>query len=85
MSPTGPTRFQRGITPEWKDTKVKNQGVFVKHWLCPRQQQSPKRYFLIQGQSQGHKVIDLGVNLKGFISGAFMPNMKYLSLTVQKL
>ena len=23
----------------------KYQGVFVKHWLCPRRQQSPKSYF----------------------------------------
>ena len=23
----------------------KNQGVFVKHSVCPRRQQSPKRYF----------------------------------------
>ena len=23
----------------------KNQGVYVKHWLCPRWQQSPKKLF----------------------------------------
>ena len=31
------------------------------------------------------KVIDLGVIWKGIISGVCMPNMKSLSLTVQKL
>ena len=38
-----------------------------------------------QGKSQGHKVIDLGVIWKGIMSGVCMPNMKSLSLTVQKL
>ena len=36
---------------------VKNQGVFVKHWLCPRRQQSPKKLFLEQrskSRSHGH-------------------------------
>ena len=35
----------------------KNQGVFVKHWQCPRRQQSPKKLFLEQmskSRSQGH-------------------------------
>ena len=36
-------------------------------------------------KSQGHKVIDLDVIWKGVISGVCMPNMKSLSLTVQKL
>ena len=31
------------------------------------------------------KVIDLGVIWKGIFSGVFMPNMKSLPLTVQKL
>ena len=33
--------------------------------LCPQWQQSPKKLFL--AQSQGHKVIDLGVIWKGII------------------
>ena len=44
-----------------------------------------KRYFYLQGQSQGHYVIDLGVIWKGIISEERMPNMKALSLVVQKL
>ena len=51
----------------------------------PQQQLSPKSYFKPQGQSQGHKVIDLGVIWKGVISRVCMPNMKSLSLMVQKL
>ena len=39
----------------------------------------------LQGQSQGHKVIDLGVIWKVVNSGVRMPNMKSLFLTVQKL
>ena len=53
--------------------------------VCPRQQQSQKSYSYLQGQSQGHKVIDLGVIWKRVISEVCMPNMKSLSLTVQKL
>ena len=37
------------------------------------------------GQSQGHKIIDLGVILKGLISWVCMPNMMSLSLKDQKL
>ena len=44
-----------------------------------------KSYFKSKGQSQGHKVIDLGVIWKGIISGVCMPNMKFLPLMVQKL
>ena len=44
-----------------------------------------KKLFLASSQSQGYKVIDLGVISKGVISGVCMPNMKSLSLTVQKL
>ena len=44
-----------------------------------------KSYFLIKGQSQGHKVIDLGVISKGIISGVCIPIMKSLPLTAQKL
>ena len=39
----------------------------------------------ILGQSQCHKVIDFGVIWKGVISGICIPNMKCLSLNVQKL
>ena len=44
-----------------------------------------KSYFKSKGQSQGHKVIDLGVIQKGIISGVCMPNMKSLTLTVKTL
>ena len=44
-----------------------------------------KSYFERKGQSQGHKVIDPGVIWKGIISRVYMPNMKSLPLTVQKL
>ena len=44
-----------------------------------------KSYFKRKGQSQGHKVIELGFNWKGIISGVCMPNMKSLSFRVQKL
>ena len=33
----------------------------------------------LQGKSQGHKVIDLGVIWKSVISGVYMPNMKSIS------
>ena len=62
--------------------KENKTDVFVKH-KCPRQQQTPKMAFLYKGQ--GHKVIDLGVTWKGFISWVCMPHMKSLSLTVWKL
>ena len=53
--------------------------------VCPRWQESLKSYFSLQGQSQGHKVIEVGVIWKGVISGVCMQNMKSLSLKVQKL
>ena len=67
-----------------KDT-MKNQGVFVKqkHYSMPPTATKSKKLFL--GQSQDHKVIDLGVIWKGVSRGVCMPNMKSLSLTVQKL
>ena len=46
---------------------------------------SKKSYFSCKGPSQGYKVIDLSVIQKGNISGVCMPNMKFLSLMVQKL
>ena len=36
------------------------------------------------GHSKGHKVIDLSVMRKGFISWAYKPNMKSLSLMTFK-
>ena len=42
-------------------------------------------YFYYKSQGQGYKVIDPGVIWKDFISWVCMPNMKSLSLTVQKL
>ena len=41
--------------------------------------------FRTQDHGQGHMVIDLDVTGKGFISRVCIPNMKYLSLLVQKL
>ena len=35
----------------------------------------------LKGRGQGQNVIDIGVIWKGLISWAYMPNMKYLSLT----
>ena len=40
---------------------------------------------LVKGHGQGHKVIELDVIWKGFISWVYMPNMKSLSFQVQKL
>ena len=40
-------------------------------------------YFKHEGQSKGHKVIDLGVIWKGIIIWEYMPNMKHLSLTAK--
>ena len=45
----------------------------------PRRRQSPKSYFQLQGQYQGHKIIDLVVIGKGVISGVCMPNLKSIS------
>ena len=39
-------------------------------------------YFYGKGHSQGHKVIDLGVIWKGFISWVYMPTMKSYGLKV---
>ena len=58
--------------------------MFVKHY-APVGNKVQKSYFQHKSQSQGHKVIDLGFNRKGIISGVRMPNMKYLSVIVQKL
>ena len=41
-------------------------------------------YFLYKGHSQCHKLINLGVCWKGFISWEFMPNVTSLSLTFLK-
>ena len=41
--------------------------------------------FRTQGHGQAHRVIDLGFPGKRFISRVCIPNMKYLSLLVQKL
>ena len=52
--------------------------------MPPAATKSKKKFFLVQGQSVGYKVIDLGVIWKDVISGVCMPNMKSLSLKVQK-
>ena len=38
----------------------KNQSVFVKHYMPPPVASNQKSHFKLQGQSQGHNVIDLG-------------------------
>ena len=43
-----------------------------------QRQQSKLTFFQYKGHSQGHKVVDLGVIWKAFISWACMPNMKAL-------
>ena len=53
--------------------------------MPPVATKSKKAIFKAKGQNQGHMVIDLGVMQKGIISGVCMPNMKSLTLTVQKL
>ena len=63
----------------------------IKNKLClwntdaPSGNKVQNGYFKNKGHGQGHKVIDLGVIWKGFISRVCMQNMKSLSLTVQKL
>ena len=52
---------------------------------APSDNKVKKSYYKLQGRSQGHKVIDLGVIWKGVFSGVCMPSMKSLSLTVKKL
>ena len=42
-------------------TEKKTRCVCETLHVCPRWQQSPKSFFELQGQSQGHKVIDLDV------------------------
>ena len=61
--------------------KLTKSGVFMKYAGMPRRPHSPKLAIF----SINVKVIDLGVIWKGFISWVCMPNMKSLSLTVQKL
>ena len=46
---------------------------------------SSKKLFSQKSQSQGHKVIDLGVIWKGIISWVCKPNKKFLSLTANWL
>ena len=58
--------------------------MFVKHYALSGNKVR-KSYFSHKGQSQGHKVIDLGVFSIGIIGGVCMTNMKFLSLMVRKL
>ena len=64
--------------------KKDNEKVKVCLWntMPPAATESEKSYFYHEGQSQGHRVIDLGVIWKGIISWVSMPNMKPLSLRV---
>ena len=61
--------------------RIKNRGVFVKHY-APSGNKVQKAIFSLKVKV---KVINLGVIWKDIISGVCMPNMKSLSLTVQKL
>ena len=38
----------------------------------------------VKSHGQGHKVIDLSVIWKGYISWVYMPSLKSLSLSLQK-
>ena len=40
---------------------------------------------MVTMMNQGHKIIDLGVNWKGFINWVSIPHMNFLYLTVQNL
>ena len=44
---------------------IKIKGCLWNTTVCPQRQQSWKSYFLLQGQSQGHKVNDLVSKIKG--------------------
>ena len=72
------TGFQGSSIYMWSMVwKIKNQGVFVKHYIvCPRRQQNRKSYFSFKVKV---KVTDLGIIWKGIISEVCMPNMKPLS------
>ena len=62
--------------------KIIKTGMFVKHEY-PRRQQSTK--MTIFSINVTVKIIDIGVIWKSFISLVCMPNIRSLSLTVQKL
>ena len=53
--------------------------------MSPVSTNGEKPTLYCKGQIQGHKDIVLAVRLKGIISGVCMPNIKSLSLVVQKL
>ena len=65
-------------------SKPSKQDVFVKYY-APGGNKVRKIYSWLEGKSQGHKIIDIGVIGKGIIGGVCISNMKYLFLTVQKL
>ena len=65
---------------------TKNKCMCLWNIMSPATIKSEKAIFsTFKSKSQGHNVIDLGFNWKGNISGVNMPNMKSLSLMVQKL
>ena len=66
------TKYERSFS---YDSKVMNKVNFL----------FKTAIFRLRGHGQGHRVIDLGVTGKGFISRVCIPNMLYLSLLVQKL
>ena len=85
-------KSMQGCRRSWEDklscdgmTEWRNDGMT--EWRTKQTLNAPLPFYGggIKSHSQGHKVIDLGVILKGFISWVCMPYMKSLSLTVQKL
>ena len=70
----------------WHDQKgLITRNVHVKYQSSISTVLPYVKVFRKWNKGQGHKVIHLGVIWKGFISWGYMPNMKSLSLTVQKL
>ena len=63
---------------------ILRQDVFVKHY-DPAGNKVQKSCFKLKGHSQCHKVINLSLIQKDISSGVCIPNMKSLSITVQKL
>ena len=59
--------------------------MYLRNTLSPASTNWEKATLYCKGQIQGHKAIDLGVSSKGKRSGVCMPNIKSLSLMVQKL
>ena len=61
----------------------RKQDVSVKHY-APITTKSEKIFLNMKVKYQCHKVTDLGVIWKSIISGVWMQNMNYTSVTVPK-